>query len=120
MGGALHIDLDGAWPREALAGAYLDAREWGPRLRYSARASEIEAFAEEMLGRLKAFTLFGSGDFHHLTALWLRRVEKEVTVISFDNHPDWDVRPPRWGCGAWLNRALAYRSEERRVGKECA
>ncbi|MEY2562905.1 MAG: hypothetical protein QOH88_1098 [Verrucomicrobiota bacterium] len=27
-------------------------------------------------------------------------------LISFDNHPDWDVRPPRWGCGGWANRAL--------------
>ena len=27
-------------------------------------------------------------------------------LVSFDNHPDWDVRPPRWGCGGWVNRAL--------------
>ena len=106
MGTALHIDLDGAWPREALPGAYLDARAWGPRLRYSARAEDIEAFAAEVAGVGKALTLFGSGDFHHLSALWLRRITEPVTVISFDNHPDWDVRPPRWGCGTWLNRAL--------------
>src|SRR4029077_8692792 len=24
----------------------------------------------------------------------------------FDNHPDWDVRPPKWACGGWVNRAL--------------
>jgi arginase family enzyme len=29
-----------------------------------------------------------------------------VTLVSFDNHPDWDVRPPKWGCGGWVNRAL--------------
>ena len=102
----LHIDLDGAWPRDALGGEWLDARAWGPRLRYSARAREIEAFAGEVLGQLKAFTLFGSGDFHHLSALWLRRVAEPVTLVSFDNHPDWDLRPPRWGCGTWINRAL--------------
>ena len=107
MDGALHIDLDGAWPREAVAGAYLDARAWGPRLRYSARVREVEAFAAEVLGRGNVFTLFGSGDFHHLSALWLRRIAEPVTVISFDNHPDWDLRPPRWGCGTWINRALA-------------
>ncbi len=50
--------------------------------------------------------LYGSGDFHHLSALWLRRLEQEVVVVSFDNHPDWDVRPPRWCCGGWVNRAL--------------
>jgi arginase family enzyme len=27
-------------------------------------------------------------------------------VVSFDNHPDWDVRPPKWCCGSWVNRAL--------------
>ena len=27
-------------------------------------------------------------------------------VVSFDNHPDWDVRPPKWCCGGWVNRAL--------------
>ena len=30
----------------------------------------------------------------------------ELTLVSFDNHPDWDIRPPRWGCGGWVNRAL--------------
>ena len=33
-------------------------------------------------------------------------IASAVTVISFDNHPDWDRRPPRWGCGAWINRAI--------------
>ena len=107
MGAALHIDLDGAWPRDALSGEYFDARVWGPRLRYSSTARELEAFAAEVRGRVKAFTLFGSGDFHHLSALWLRQVAESVTLIIFDNHPDWDLRPPRWGCGTWINRALA-------------
>ena len=49
---------------------------------------------------------YGSGDFHHLTALWIRRVAQPVVVVSFDNHPDWDIRPPKWCCGSWVNRAL--------------
>lgn len=104
----LHIDLDGAWPRAAIGGSYHDARAWGPRLRYSTSAEELESFAAETPGGGRTFTLFGSGDFHHLAALWIRRVEEKVTVISFDNHPDWDTRPPRWGCGTWLNRALEF------------
>ncbi len=108
MPAALHIDLDGAWPRDAIAGTYHDARAWGPRLRYCTSVEELESFAAEVPGGGKNFTLFGSGDFHHLSALWVRRVAEKVTLISFDNHPDWDVRPPRWGCGAWLNCALAY------------
>jgi arginase family enzyme len=55
---------------------------------------------------LPRFVLYGSGDFHHLAAMLLRRVSAPVTVISFDNHPDWDIRPPHWACGGWVNRAL--------------
>jgi arginase family enzyme len=53
-----------------------------------------------------AFLLYGSGDFHYLTALRLRTVAEPIVLVSFDNHPDWDVRPPKWACGGWINRAL--------------
>jgi arginase family enzyme len=59
------------------------------------------------------FLLYGSGDFHYLTALRLRRVAGPICLVSFDNHPDWDVRPPKWGCGGWVNRALDLASVKR-------
>jgi arginase family enzyme len=102
----LHLDLDGAWERNCLPLEAVDLNSWGPRLRFSAPAREIETFYREVEPRLGRFLLYGSGDFHHLTALWVRRVHEPVTVVSFDNHPDWDVRPPRWCCGGWVNRAL--------------
>jgi len=84
-----------------------DARSWAPRLRFSAPPRLIEAFYREHEADLAApFLLYGSGDFHHLTALRLRRIAEPVVLVSFDNHPDWDVRPPKWACGAWVNRAL--------------
>jgi len=102
----LHLNLDDAWGEElTLAIQTRDLRDWGPRLRFSAPTREIERFAAEV-GALPPFLIYGSGDFHHLTALWLRRLPRLTTVVSFDNHPDWDVRPPRWGCGGWVNRAL--------------
>ncbi len=85
---------------------HVDARAWGPRLRYSTSAREVEAFYEFARGKMAAFTLFGSGDFHHLSALWIRGIAEPFTLVSFDNHPDWDIRPPRWCCGTWMNRAL--------------
>ncbi len=100
-----HIDLDGAWHPRVIE-AHADLREWGPRLRYSAPPALLEAFYETVQPSLGAFNLYGSGDFHHLSALWLRNVSGPVTLVSFDNHPDWDVRPPSWGCGGWINRAL--------------
>jgi hypothetical protein len=83
-----------------------DARAWGPPLRFSAPPRKIDIFYREYEAQLTPFLLYGSGDFHHLSALWLRRVSEPCTLVSFDNHPDWDVRPPKWCCGSWVNRAL--------------
>jgi arginase family enzyme len=102
----LHLNLDDAWsglPRDL---PVLDAREWGPRLRFSAPSRVIEDFFREYGSRVAPFLVYGSGDFHHLSALWIRRLREPFVLVSFDNHPDWDVRPPRWGCGGWINRAL--------------
>lgn len=103
---AVHLNLDDAWGVETLSLQTVDARIWGPRVRFSAPAHEIERFYEEVKSRLAPFVVYGSGDFHHLTALWLRRLNDLTTVVSFDNHPDWDVRPPKFACGGWVNRAL--------------
>ena len=85
----------------------VDARAWGPRLRFSAPQRLIAEFYREHETNLAPpFLLYGSGDFHYLTALRLRCVAWPIVVVSFDNHPDWDVRPPKWGCGGWVNRAL--------------
>jgi hypothetical protein len=100
-----HVDLDGAWSHEILD-RHLDFREWGPRLRYCSTPALLDAFFQSVQPVLGAFTLYGSGDFHHLSALWLRNLSTPATLVSFDNHPDWDVRPPSWGCGGWINRAL--------------
>jgi len=103
---ASHLDLDGAWPAEMLGLSRIEAREWGPQLRFSAPSRLVETFYENYEPRLTPFVVYGSGDFHHLSALWVRRVREPVVLVSFDNHPDWDIRPPRWCCGSWVNRAL--------------
>ncbi len=108
----MHLDLDGAWPSD-LGLPARDLRMWGPRLRFSAPMREIAAFDRELGERLPPFLVYGSGDFHHLTALWVRRHTGLTTVVSFDNHPDWDIRPPKWGCGSWVNRALEWPHVER-------
>lgn len=102
----LHLNLDDAWSDSESQLPALEARDWGPRLRFSAPRGEIEAFYAAVSSRIAPFMIYGSGDFHHLTALWLRRLSELVTVVSFDNHPDWDIRPPKWSCGGWVNRAL--------------
>jgi arginase family enzyme len=101
---AIHLNLDNAWPAGAFPVGTLDVTSWGPQLRFSAPSRLIEEFYRE--AQKEPFVLFGSGDFHHLTALWVRLVAEPFVLVSFDNHPDWDVRPPRWSCGGWVNRTL--------------
>jgi hypothetical protein len=103
---SLHLNLDDAWPDSDLGLRAIDVKKWGPQLRFSAPKQLVEHFYSEQAPQLPPFILYGSGDFHHLTALWIRRAAGPLVVVSFDNHPDWDVRPPRWCCGSWVNRAL--------------
>lgn len=109
----MHLDLDGAWAGNSIVERRLDATDWGPRIRFSAPPRLIEQFFQEVETQLGRFVLYGSGDFHHLTALWLRKMAEPFTLVCFDNHPDWDVRPPKWVCGGWLNRALELPRLER-------
>lgn len=106
MGKAIHFNLDNAWPDGAIPFGSLDVTSWGPQLRFSAHPPLIEEFYRGARKALTPFVLYGSGDFHHLTALWARQVSESFIIVSFDKHPDWDVRPPRWCCGGWVNRTL--------------
>ena len=51
-------------------------------------------------------TFLGSGDFHHMSNLLVGQFDEPLTLIVFDFHPDWDILPPRLGCGSWVSRAL--------------
>lgn len=108
---SLHVNLDDAWPEGVLGLPTLDLRAWGPRLRYIAPRRLVAGFWRELEPRLRRFTLYGSGDFHYLSGLFVRRAAARggVRVVSFDNHPDWDVRPPYWSCGGWAARAARAR-----------
>jgi arginase family enzyme len=101
---------DDAWealpPGSRPAFTALDVRDEARGLRLITSAEKIDAFELRHAKEFRRFTLFGSGDFHHLSAVWMRQFSEPFVVISFDNHPDWDIRPPRWSCGAWINRAL--------------
>ena len=105
---AVYLDLDDSVDPAALGLARQDARDWGPRLRCFAPRAAMQQFMDQVAATLPPFVLFGSGDFHHLTAAFLRKVRAPFNLVAFDNHPDWDVRPPYWACGGWMKRALPY------------
>jgi len=109
---AAHLDLDGAWGQLPAAFARVDATAWGPKLRYWARGADLDRFYEEVIRPLPPLVVYGSGDFHHLAAKLALRFGGPLTIVSFDNHPDWDVRPPPWSCGCWVNRALEQANVE--------
>src|ERR1700741_295389 len=82
----------------------VDARGSGPSLRYITSQRMIDRFYLKFSELFRPFILSGSGDFHHLTAMFIRQIKEPFVIMSFDNHPDWVVGPVRWSCGAWVNR----------------
>jgi arginase family enzyme len=104
------LAFDDAWDFEhspwVEAPSRVDALAIGPSLRFITTEQAVESFYKAFSKQFRPFILSGSGDFHHLTAVFARRVKEPFAILSFDNHPDWDIRPPRWSCGAWVNRAL--------------
>ena len=92
---------------------YIDARDLAPRLRIVANRKALR----ELGGRMGAadaaspdVVFYGSGDFHHLTFQFLQQVDEPVTVVHFDNHPDWVRYPTTLNCGSWVARALECRN----------
>jgi hypothetical protein len=90
----------------------IDLTRSASSLRIMARRRAMDAFCERLSeegyasGGSPEITFYGSSDFHHLTAGLLRLVDEPLTVIHFDNHPDWVSFPPTYNCAAWVNRVL--------------
>ncbi len=104
------LAVDEAWsfehPSSFKMPSRVNAMAAGPSLRFITTKRTVESFYAEFGEHFRPFILSGSGDFHHLTAVFTRQIKEPFVILSFDNHPDWDIRPPHWSCGAWVNRAL--------------
>lgn len=87
--------------------AVIDLTHLGPECRlYSSEdtAKSISAFLKPEVRN--SITFLGSGDFHHITSLLIDNFSEDISVISFDRHPDWDTLPPEICCGSWVTRVL--------------
>lgn len=115
------LDLDGAFEdqallaKEALAagGRQVTARDLGPALRLWSRPPALDALRERLRAAAPAspsLVFTGSGDFHHVSPLLIERAIEAswsgpVTVLHFDNHPDWVRFDNGLHCGSWVGRA---------------
>ena len=112
------LDLDGSVVEQAcVRDRFADGsatlhplRSAGPALRLWALHRHFAAFEAywQTVARANgpSLILFGSGDFHHLTASFVSAAVGPLSVVHFDNHPDWCHTVPRRHCGSWVNEVL--------------
>lgn len=111
------LDLDGSLISQPSLCARLDSKpmdlqHWGPRIRMGCSFGQFrrfEAAVDELITSAEApehaVTLYGSGDFHHVTLALLRRIKTPFNLLVIDNHPDWMRGVPLLHCGTWLYHA---------------
>jgi arginase family enzyme len=116
------LQLDDALERQGMltcmvredGGQVLPARDLGPALRLWTSAATLAALRRR-LDEIAApagegvMVFAGSGDFHHVTPLLIERAAaaaaEPLTVLHFDNHPDWVRHARGRHCGAWVGAA---------------
>ena len=111
------IDLDGSILRqrdlmERYRPSVVSLPEWGPRIRIGCRFGRFRRFEADLAAQFgggtdsaPSVTLYGSGDFHHVSLALLRRQARPINVLVLDNHPDWMRAIPFLHCGTWLHHA---------------
>ncbi len=86
-------------------------RHWGGRIRIACTRRTFGTFARELdrampaAASAPAITIYGSGDFHHVSLALLTRQTSPCNLLVLDKHPDWMRHVPVMHCGTWLNLA---------------
>ena len=91
-------------------------RLWGKDAKLNALTAKLRnGFAQS--GNAPKLCFMGSGDFHHVSALLIEQTLEQqtdpITIIHFDNHPDWVRFHGGMHCGSWVTRASAHPLVER-------
>lgn len=81
----------------------IDLKDISSSCRYLATKKTFTKIRERLENSShNAITLYGSGDFHHISSVLLSFFNKPLGVIVFDHHPDWDGLSPCVSCGSWI------------------
>jgi hypothetical protein len=110
------LDLDGSLTAQRRLRQYrpalCPAGDWGPRIRLACGFARFGRFERDLAERLgtpgddvPSLTLYGSGDFHHVSLALVRRLTRPFNLLVVDNHPDWMTKLPFLHCGTWLYHA---------------
>jgi len=96
-------------------GRGVDLRHLGPALRLWSRPWTLERLRTRVASDIPisdgpTLVFSGSGDFHHITPTLLARAceaagRPPVTLLHFDNHPDWVRFANGAHCGSWVGIA---------------
>ena len=87
----------------------VDLKTLAPRLRFLSTRAAMRDFAASLNpSDRNQLTFYGSGDFHHLSAELIRQFDVPLSVVVFDNHPDWDISSPWPCCGSWINEVMKF------------
>src|ERR1700674_720503 len=102
---------------------HIRTMEDGGTIRLWGRQTALDVFRAKLAEQLGGdqdeprLCFMGSGDFHHVTPLLLATAlakhSGHVTVIHFDNHPDWVKFENGMHCGSWINSALEHPKVEK-------
>lgn len=110
MPAAIALDFDGSLATLSEARRF-DLADWQQRIRlccgwqhWRALEAHLAALVPE-IGN--ATVLVGSGDYHHVSHLLLKRLvaPRPVELVVFDNHPDNMRFPFGIHCGSWVAHA---------------
>lgn len=115
------LDFDGSVLPVAEGERRIPLGSWQEAIRFGCtrRAfSALEAHLEGVLPVDCGCAFMGSGDFHHVTLIPLRRLCRRLPpasldVVVFDNHPDNMRYPFGIHCGSWVSHAALLPSVRR-------
>lgn len=105
---------------------HCELQDVGKEIRLWASDNQMEHVKDALRSRLNwqskvgpMVAWMGSGDFHHVSALLVELIAEQhdvpITVVHFDNHPDWVECSSGMHCGSWVKRLLDNDTVERVV-----